>query len=363
MGKDICHMTQVGGSLHEIVRHGAVASRKGRLRTPLLTATLALIALGVAAGCGGGGGTGAPAAPSGTISPLAQAYLNEMLSVMEAHSINRLKINWNTFRAGVMAAAGAAQSVRETFPAIRTALTQLGDNHSFYRPVDGQTFAGLDLRVCGWPGVDTPTLPATVGYIRIGAFGGSADEARDFANGLQRQIASADRDDLAGWIVDVRGNGGGNMWPMIAGVGPILGEGRAGYFIDPVGAEIFWEYRDGASWEGGDLAQRVDTPYRLRRQSPKVAVLFDLGTASSGEAVVIAFRGRPDARSFGTATCGKSTANELYTMSDGASLFLTVATMADRTKFVYGGQIAPDEEVLVPRDAEQRAVAWLQTGH
>ncbi len=50
-------------------------------------------------------------------------------------------------------------------------------------------------------------------------------------------------------------------------------------------------------------------------------------------------------------------------MSDGASLFLTVAAMADRTKFVYGGQIAPDEEVLVPRDAEQRAVAWLQTGH
>jgi C-terminal processing protease CtpA/Prc len=91
-------------------------------------------------------------------------------------------------------------------------------------------------------------------------------------------------------------------------------------------------------------------------------VLFDLGTASSGEAVVIAFRGRPDARSFGTATCGKSTANELYTMSDGASLFLTVATMADRTKFLYGGQIAPDEEVTLPREAEQRAVAWLQTG-
>ena len=140
----------------------------------------------------------------------------------------------------------------------------------------GPTFAGLDLRGCGWPGVDTPTLPATVGFIRIGAFGGSADEARDFANGLQRQIASADRDDLAGWIVDVRGNGGGNMWPMIAGVGPILGEGRAGYFIDPVGAEIFWEYRDGASWEGGDLAQRVGPPTVCganRRRSPCCSTL------------------------------------------------------------------------------------------
>ena len=112
LGKDICHMTQVGASLHEIVRHDAVASRKGRLRTPLLTATLAMIALGVAAGCGGGGGTGAPSAPSGTISPLAQAYLNDLLSVMEAHSINRLTINWNTFRAGVMAAAGQRNRCR-----------------------------------------------------------------------------------------------------------------------------------------------------------------------------------------------------------------------------------------------------------
>ena len=89
------------------------------------------------------------------------------------------------------------------------------------------------------------------------------------------------------------------------------------------------------------LLQRVDTPYRLRRESPRVAVLIDGGTASSGEAVAIAFQRRPDTRSFGTATCGLSTANEQYTMSDGASLFLTVAVMADRTKFLYGAQIAP----------------------
>ena len=356
-------MTQVGGSLHQIVRHDAAASRKGRLRTPPLTATLALIALGVvAAGCGGGGGTSAPPAPSGTISPLAQGYLNELVSVMEAHSINRLKIDWNTFRANVRTAAGAAQSVGDLFEAVWTALTLLGDGHSFYLPVMGTRISATTQSCGGVPGAGVPTLPGTVGYVRVGAFNGTGAAASAFANALQSAIASADRDDLAGWIVDVRGNGGGNMWPMIAGVGPILGEGRAGYFIDPVGAAIVWEYRDGASWEGGDLAQRVDTPYRLRRQSPKVAVLFDRATASSGEAVVIAFRGRPDTRSFGTATCGLSTANELYTMSDGASLFLTVAAMADRTKFLYGGPIAPDEEVPVPGDAEQRAVAWLQTG-
>lgn len=67
--------------------------------------------------------------------------------------------------------------------------------------------------------------------------------------------------------------------------------------------------------------QRVDTPYRLRHDAPKVAVLIDNGTASSGEAVLIAFQRRPDTRTFGNATCGLSTANQEYMLSDGASLF------------------------------------------
>ena len=49
-------------------------------------------------------------------------------------------------------------------------------------------------------------------------------------------------------------------------------------------------------------------------------------------------------------------------MSDGALLFLTVAVMADRTRAPYGAQIVPDEPVTDPGEAEQRAVAWLQTG-
>jgi carboxyl-terminal processing protease len=329
-----------------------------RARVPALTATLGLLAVCVAAGCGEG--RKAPTAPS-AISPVAQAYLDELIAIMEAHSINRLKIDWSAFRTSVVTAAGAAQTIEDTFPAIVTALTLLGDGHSFYRARRGTAMSG-PRRPCGAPGSAVPTLPGNVGYVRVGSFSGSAAEAAAFANAIQSAIASADRDDLAGWIVDLRGNGGGNMWPMIAGVGPVLGEGRAGYFIDPVGTEIVWEYRDGASWEGGSLSQRVDAPYRLRRQSPKVAVLIDSGTASSGEAVVIAFQRRPDTRSFGTATCGLSTANQEYTMSDGASLFLTEAVMADRTKAPYGGQILPDEEVLIPRETEQRAVAWLQSG-
>ncbi|MGH2952264.1 MAG: hypothetical protein ACRDKX_09485 [Solirubrobacterales bacterium] len=134
-------MIQVRWSPHEIVRHHAVASRKRRSRSPALTATLALMAMCVAAGCGGERGTSAPTAPTGAISPVAQAYLDELIALMEPHSVNRLKIDWNAFRSSVVSAAGAAQSAEEAFPAIRTALMLLGDGHSFYEPVKGATMS------------------------------------------------------------------------------------------------------------------------------------------------------------------------------------------------------------------------------
>ena len=122
-----------------------------------------------------------------------------------------------------------------------------------------------------------------------------------------------------------------------------------------------WAYRDGTAWEGDVANQRVAAPYRLRRDRPRVAVLTDNGVASSGEAVVLSFKERPDTRSFGDRTCGFSTANAPYPMSDGATLNITEAVMADRTRTRYGYSIHPDE--AVPADqVVARAIAWLRTG-
>jgi C-terminal processing protease CtpA/Prc len=167
---------------------------------------------------------------------------------------------------------------------------------------------------------------------------------------------------LIGWIVDLRSNGGGNMWPMVAGLGPILGEGPLGYFIGPTGVETLWEYRNGASTSGGFVVSTVSPPYVLRRQQPRVAVLSDVGIASSGEATLIAFRLRPNPRSFGQPTCGLSTANSTSTLSGGATFTITTSVMADRAKNRFGDSIAPDEVISDPSQAIQRAIEWLQTG-
>lgn len=159
---------------------------------------------------------------------------------------------------------------------------------------------------------------------------------------------------VRGWVVDLRANGGGNMLPMLAGVGPLLGEGMIGAFLHPSGERLLWSYRYGTLLLGDQVLLKVEGPaHELRRLMPPVAVLTSGVTASSGEAVAVAFPGRPQTCSFAALTRGLPTANEPYTLSDGARLLLTVALFADRSGRTYDAPLVPDE--IVPVEAEPHA--------
>jgi carboxyl-terminal processing protease len=92
---------------------------------------------------------------------------------------------------------------------------------------------------------------------------------------------------------------------------------------------------------------------------PKVAVLLDEEVISSGEAMAISFIDRPNSRSFGLASCGLSTVNKSYSLPNGATLVLTVATIASREETLFGGPIIPDEEVN-PNEVVSRAIEYLR---
>jgi len=152
------------------------------------------------------------------------------------------------------------------------------------------------------------------------------------------------------------------MFPMLAGVGPILGEGTAGYFFEPErGFFPEFGYRRGAALAGQTPVTEVAAPYDLLRPGPRVAVITSRRTASSGEAIAVAFRGRPNTRSFGSPTCGVPTANQGFRLSDGGVLLLTTAFDADRTRRVYNEPLVPDE-IATDEEAAARAVAWIYSG-
>jgi hypothetical protein len=292
----------------------------------------------------------------------ARAHLESLLDVMQENSINRNQINWSTFRSAVTAAAPDPRDLSETFGAIHVALGMLGDNHSSYTspPAWGQVVTNSRI-TCTAPTPRALDVPTDIGYVRVAALTGSPALATSYANSLQSTIRSRDASSPTGWIVDLRGNTGGNMWPMIAGLGPILGERTLGFFIDPDGMEFEWGYRGGLAIVNNQTAQAVTSPYTLKSPDPKVAVLIDGWVASSGEAAAIAFKGRSDTRFFGTPTCGLSTANSPFNV-DGARLNLTVAAIADRNRLVFGDTLRPDEVITDHDTLLTRAIAWLRGG-
>lgn len=189
-------------------------------------------------------------------------------------------------------------------------------------------------------------LPRGIGYLEVPEHlgNGGLGAGAVYQELAQREIERVDRPAACGWIVDLRRNAGGNMWPMLAGVGPIQGEGDAGAFVAR-GRTSPWSYRAGRASSSGVTTAEVTRPYVLARPAPPVAVLITRLTASAGEAIAIAFRGRASVRTFGEATAGLPTANVLRPLPDGALLVLTTALDADRTGRTYDGSIEPDERV------------------
>ena len=137
------------------------------------------------------------------------------------------------------------------------------------------------------------------------------------------------------------------------GIGGVLGEADLGTFESGNGDREPWFYKAGKAGSRSpqgqeEIASELKQPPFALAELPWVAVLFDRGTGSSGEAVAISFAGRARERSFGEHTAGFSTANQMYPLSDGAQLFLCVGIEADRTGHRYLDGIDPDVKLPAP---------------
>ena len=297
--------------------------------------------------------------PEPALAPEAEDFLNEVLDIMEENSINRKTIDWPDFKARVLEKATGAKTIVETYPAIEEALKLLGDNHSFYLRSDGGIMSARSVP-CNSQSIVKPTLPPNIGYVKVNAYSGASDDAAGiaFAQEIQDQIKNQDKAELIGWIVDLRSNLGGNMWPMLAGIGPILGEGTAGYFIDPDGRASSWGFRNGGAVGEGFVATQLTSSYTLIKTQPKAAVLLDAGVASSGEVIAISFIGRSNTKSFGASTCGATTGNTAFTLSDNSTLYLTTVYLADRNKHLFGVPVEPDF-VSSNQNVVQDALDWI----
>lgn len=137
---------------------------------------------------------------------------------------------------------------------------------------------------------------------------------------------------------------------------------KAGAFEFADQSQTPWVYyAEGGLWVDHEyvMSTQRDEVARNQAQSP-VAVVLGTETASSGEAVAIAFNGRPQCRSFEQPTRGLSTSNEIFDLADGASIGITVARFVDRKGQVFGASVTPDEYVPTPGEPTYAAAThWV----
>jgi carboxyl-terminal processing protease len=308
-------------------------------------------------------------AAGGPPSAQVKAYLNKAIAIVQQNALVQDSIPWAQTQAEMMSFASGMQQESEAHVIVDYLLGILrlyGDNHSsFKRPQAAMAYKAE--QVAGEPPKpEARYLAEGIGYIAVPSFA-SVNNIRslNFATDIQRLIQTLDTNHtVSGWIVDLRNNGGGNMYPMIAGLGPLLGDATLGYFVKGK-YEVPWAYRKGEAYNGKPGGtMKVETPYQLRNQQPRVAVLIGPRTASSGEMTAISFLGRPATRFFGAPTAGYTTANQGFELPDGAKINLAVSVTADRNHKKYPQRLTPDEEVKShPQDTADQpleaAKAWL----
>lgn len=261
---------------------------------------------------------------------------------------------WEAAQEAVRAAAAQADDVADLHAVLAEAVRVAGGPHSAFLTPDeaaaSQTAAdeapGPTVTTTG--GVTTLVLPELAG--------GSPRTQQRYADILADGIAAA-APATCGWVVDLRGNTGGTMYPMLSGVSALLPDGPALFFSDRHGrttAQVTVQ-EDGAGLNGRTTTRVRATP----GVSGAVAVLQDERTASSGEVVLTAFRGLDHVATFGAPSAGYTSANTPYRLYDGAELVVTESVYVDRDGVVLDEVPLPAAHPTAGPDAEAAGRAWL----
>jgi len=298
-------------------------------------------------------------------SPEAGVYLDTAINIITRTALYRDSVDFDGLVAYARLLAADAKTPADCYGAIEYLLGGLQDHHSHFWTAAQSTY----LKRTSDTLMSMPTgrkIAADIGYVKVPACVGiNATLEKFFADSLRNIIRQADHAGIAGWIIDVRDNTGGNSFPMLLGLGPVLGEGvfrrttRNGITTDSTG------YWSGNIRNKDSVLERSASTYNLKEPFPKVAILLNNLTASSGESVVLSFKGRPRAMLFGEPSYGLTTANADFTLSDGAVMLVCSEKQTDRFGNEYGGKILPDVSVSDRKDTEadevvDAAVKWLR---
>lgn len=305
--------------------------------------------------------------------------------IIRERSLHREGADWSSILMRYDTAMQAARDAAERGEALRQVLVALDDVHSS-AVIEGRSLAhwrGVDSATAAEVGpllararaevgtTTTASLDGGIAYLRLPGMMPLDQRAIDsLATALREAICALGQPRPTGWIIDLRLNLGGNIYPMLTGLGELLGDGALLSTVRPGGVPGFrWTIEAGTLVLGGYRTSTAAPRCPGVRIGAPIAVLIGPVTMSSGQATAIAIAGDSLARLFGTRSAeGYATSNQSHPLPGGGVLNLSEEWFVDRSGRRIPGVVEPDEAVpgrpdfdeLTRDPAVGAAIRWLR---
>lgn len=276
--------------------------------------------------------------------PSPQKYVAVALEKMEESGIYSNSNTWKNIKTKTLANTKGISSYSEAMPSLEEAIKVAGGKHSFIEAA--QTQLDHSEKFESKAEVEQETL-----YLTVPEFTGTPAEANEYATTL---ASALQQDTYTNVMIDLRGNRGGNMTPMILGLSSLLPDGKLFDYIDKEQNTKSVDLSNGKLNSGGTTIELKNIE-KINNKS--IAILIDENTGSSGELTAICFKGLPNVKFFGSNSAGYTSANQEVYLYDGARMQLTTAFIRDRNGNVYQNDpIRPDVHTT---ESKEVALTWL----
>ncbi len=311
---------------------------------------------------------------------------DSLYSLLKSNSIHRNNVDWAAVDATFQKNIKQAGSLNDTMKCFVSVLESLNDVHTQiylnnkyygnYPDFEDSTLTWLvplnDKATALTNKIRTQLLPDNIAYVRVPGFQVyDKNEINRIAQALHDSINKFGSEKIKGFIIDLRLNGGGNIYPMLSGLSAFLGDSIIAFETDINDSIVrAWKIKSGNFIIGGYQTTEISRELNSGFLNLPVVVLTGPVTKSSGSMTAIAFKERPHTIFIGEPTAdGYTTSNGFFQLSPGLTLNFATNFVADRKKKIYKTTVDPeifiyhgdDFENLLNDGKIKAAISWFNS--
>lgn len=283
-------------------------------------------------------------------------FIDQSLELIQSNSIH--VENLDLIKQQLYNQSKNLTSLDDVAPLYKDVFKQLNDHHGNLK-YKGKTYgwnipsvvdnAYLKERLTTDKKVASEILNQNVGYIRIpGNNDFSFKKVDSIASDIVSHINKINSNKIEGWIIDLRLNTGGNMYPILLGLKDFIGNDLVfgGFKNSKDELTGNWEITNGKLLiDNVELVNSVNLNHPIKKDIP-IVILTSYYTASAGEMTAISLIGRKNTYVVGEPTANYTTAVQGFKINAFSGINLSTDYVFDRNGKTYNANIEPDIQLV-----------------